>query len=131
MNGERSYTIHNQGAAMEGPGPSRQNGSHPPPLGKMTTGYNLTRSFMDGQLEQYRQKLPRRRRKRCQGCLSLSGYSWTFLVLALIQGELQTLPSPSRPPSPFLSDCSPPPSSSSLPVMYNIQRVERASLKCA
>ena len=115
MNGERSYTIHNQGAAMEGPGPSRQNGSHPPPLGKMTTGYNLTRSFMDGQLEQYRQKLPRRRRKRCQGCLSLSGYSWTFLVLALIQGELQTLPSPSLllpsswtallppPPPPFLS----------------------------
>lgn len=102
MNGERSYTIHNQGAAMEGPGPSRQNGSHPPPLGKMTTGYNLTRSFMDGQLEQYRQKLPRRRRKRCQGCLSLSGYSWTFLVLALIQGELQILPSPSlSAPTPY------------------------------
>jgi len=88
MDGGKSYTFHNEGAALDGSGPSGQNGSHPPPLGRTATSGALGESFA-AQMSYYREKVPRRRRKRCHGCLSLSGYSWTFLFLALIQGELQ------------------------------------------
>ena len=47
-------------------------------------GDSLTRGV--SVLDVYREKLVRRKRNYCAGCFHLSGYSWLFLISALLQG---------------------------------------------
>lgn len=59
------------------------NGSGPRPHRESTVSDSLG---LVTSMETYKQRLPRRRKKASDGCWNLTCYSWTFLLLAFLQG---------------------------------------------